>query len=96
MLFRSEALADIELAVNEDVASREADGFEVPVPLTERKYSGRFVVRTSPALHARVAIEAAEQNVSMNQWVVYKLAGPPDHQPVRPVTSHTISLFNNG
>ncbi|MGO8966932.1 toxin-antitoxin system HicB family antitoxin [Mycobacterium sp.] len=46
----------------------------MPTPLTERKYSGRFLVRTSPALHARLAVEAAEQNVSMNQWAVQKLA----------------------
>ena len=38
------------------------------------KYSGKFLVRTSPALHARLAVEAAEQNVSMNQWAVQKLA----------------------
>jgi len=44
------------------------------VPLTERPYSGRFVVRTSPALHARPAVEAAEQSVSMNRRVVQKLA----------------------
>jgi hypothetical protein len=31
-------------------------------------------VRTSPALRARLALEAAEQNVSMNHWVVQKLA----------------------
>lgn len=34
----------------------------------------KFVVRTSPALHGRLAVEAAEQNVSMNQWVIQKLA----------------------
>ena len=28
-------------------------------------------------LHARLAVEAAEQNVSMNQWVVSKLADRP-------------------
>jgi predicted HicB family RNase H-like nuclease len=26
-------------------------------------------------LHGRLVIEAAEQNVSMNQWVVQKLSG---------------------
>jgi predicted HicB family RNase H-like nuclease len=46
----------------------------VPAPLTERPSSGRFVVRTSPALHARPAVEAAEQSVSMNRRVVQKLA----------------------
>jgi predicted HicB family RNase H-like nuclease len=49
----------------------------VPVPLTERRFSGKFLVRTSPALHARLTVEAAEQNVSMNQWVVQKLADRP-------------------
>ena len=46
-------------------------------PLTERQFSGKFLVRTSPALHARLTVEAAEQNVSMNQWVVQKLADRP-------------------
>lgn len=65
-----EATAAIERAVDEFVAEREAAGEDVPRPLTERQYSGKFVVRTSPALHARLVIEATEQNVSMNQWVV--------------------------
>jgi len=33
------------------------------------------MVRTSPELHERLTVEAAEQGVSMNQWVAYKLAG---------------------
>jgi predicted HicB family RNase H-like nuclease len=33
------------------------------------------VVRTSLALHARLTVEATEQGVSMNQWVVQKLSG---------------------
>ncbi|MGV0478748.1 toxin-antitoxin system HicB family antitoxin [Mycobacterium kansasii] len=35
----------------------------------QRTSSGTPVVRTSPALRARLAIEAAEQRVSMNQWI---------------------------
>jgi hypothetical protein len=62
-------------AVDEFVAERTADGEEVPAPLSERQYSGKFVVRTSPALHARLVIEAAEQKLSMNQWVVQELSG---------------------
>jgi predicted HicB family RNase H-like nuclease len=69
-----EAMAAVEQAADEFIAAREEDGEDVPAPLTERKYSGRFVVRTSPALHARLAVEAAEQNVSMNHWAVQKLA----------------------
>jgi predicted HicB family RNase H-like nuclease len=72
-----QAIADVEQAVDEYIAECEAADEEPRVPLTERKYNGKFVVRTSPALHARLAVEAAEQNVSMNQWVVQKLADRP-------------------
>jgi predicted HicB family RNase H-like nuclease len=69
-----EAIASVEQAVDEHLAERQRDGLDVPAPLTERQYSGKFVVRTSPALHARLAVEAAEQNVSMNHWVVQTLS----------------------
>jgi predicted HicB family RNase H-like nuclease len=69
-----EAIASVEHAVDEYLAERDGD---IPRPLTDRKFSGRFVVRTSPMLHARLAVEAAEQNVSMKQWVVQKLADRP-------------------
>jgi hypothetical protein len=42
--------------------------------IAERKADGE----EAPALHARLVIEAAEQNVSMNQWVVQKLSGRLD------------------
>ena len=49
-------------------------GGDPPTPMTEQNYSGRFMVRTSRALHARLVTEAAEQGVSRNQWVAQKLA----------------------
>jgi predicted HicB family RNase H-like nuclease len=69
-----QAIASVEQAVDEYLA--ECDG-SAPRPLTEGKFSGKFLVRTSPALHARLTVEAAEQNVSLNQWVVQKLADRP-------------------
>ena len=71
------AIASVEQAVNEHIAECEAAERNVPAPLTERLFSGKFMVRTSPALHARLTVEAADQNVSMNQWVVQKLADRP-------------------
>ena len=68
------AIANVEQAVDEYVAECEGDATR---PLTERQFSGKFLVRTSPALHARLTVEAAEQNVSLNQWVVQKLADRP-------------------
>lgn len=72
-----QAIADVEQAVDEYIAECEADDHQPPRPITERKFSGKFVVRTSPSLHARLAVEAAEQNVSLNQWAVQKLADRP-------------------
>jgi predicted HicB family RNase H-like nuclease len=69
-----EAIAAVEHAVDEYLAEREGD---IPRPLTDRKFSGQFLVRTSPMLHSRLTVEAAEQNVSLNQWVVQKLADRP-------------------
>ncbi|MGA8332748.1 MAG: toxin-antitoxin system HicB family antitoxin [Mycobacterium sp.] len=68
------AIAGVEHAVDDYVAEREGD---VPPPLTDRRFSGKFLVRTSPALHARLTVEAAEQNVSLNHWVVQKLSDRP-------------------
>ena len=69
-----EAIAGIEEAVDEYVEDMKTTGETPPAPLAERNYSGTLVVRTSSALHARLVREAAEQGVSMNQWMVQKLA----------------------
>jgi len=52
-----------------------ADNDEVvPHPLSERSYSGKFLVRVSAELHARLAREAAEMKVSLNQLANQRLA----------------------
>ncbi len=70
-----EALQGIRGIVDEVVDDMRANEEEVPESLAERRYSGKFLVRTSPELHRRLAIEAAEQGVSINQWAVQKLSG---------------------
>jgi predicted HicB family RNase H-like nuclease len=55
----------------------EVFGSKPPPSLGEQNFSGRFLVRTSRSLHARLAMEAIEQSVSLNQWVVQKLADRP-------------------
>jgi predicted HicB family RNase H-like nuclease len=71
-----QAIANIAEAADQFVDDMQACGEMTPTPLTERSYSGTFVVRTSPELYARLALEAAEQRVSVNsgyQRVVQKL-----------------------
>lgn len=70
-----EAIAAVERKVAEEVAAIVADDGEPPKSLTDHRYSGNFRVRVSPSLHARLVVEAAEQGVSLNQWVVHKLVG---------------------
>ncbi len=71
----AQAVAAIEQAVKEHLDALRGCGETAPIPFPERGYSGTFVVRTSPALHSRLALEATEQRVSMNQWIVQKLSG---------------------
>jgi predicted HicB family RNase H-like nuclease len=74
-----EAIESLELEIAERVEEMVAAGATPPESMTDGRYSGEFHVRTSPALHSRLAVEALEQGVSLNQWVVQKLAGrnPP-------------------
>jgi predicted HicB family RNase H-like nuclease len=71
----SEAIAAVQEGVDELVEDMVSRDEPLPPSLTERRYSGKFVVRTSTALHARLTIEAIEQGVSLNQWVVQRLSG---------------------
>jgi predicted HicB family RNase H-like nuclease len=39
----------------------------------ERPFSGKILVRTSPALHRKVALRAASRRVSMNAFMQHAL-----------------------
>jgi predicted HicB family RNase H-like nuclease len=68
-------LSGIRSLAAEAVADMEANGEAVPAPLAERHYSGEFRVRIPPLLHRSLAMEAAEQGVSLNRLASAKLAG---------------------
>lgn len=70
-----EAVAAMEAVVAEALAEMAEFGETPPDSLSDHRYSGRFLVRTSRAQHAKLTVEAAEERVSFNQWVAYKLAG---------------------
>lgn len=56
------------------IESRIEAGFDVPMPVNVDKYSGKFVIRLPKSLHARLAVEAEREGVSLNQYTLYKLA----------------------
>ena len=68
------ALAGIRRVVADVVADMQASGEPVPVPLAEKNYSGEFRVRIPPLLHRNLALQAAEQGVSLNRLASAKLA----------------------
>lgn len=45
----------------------------IPEPLMTRRYSGRIALRMTPEQHRRVAMEAAEQGVSINTLLVSRI-----------------------
>ena len=49
-------------------------GYSIPMPVDSEDYSGKFVLRLPKSLHAKLATEAEQEGVSLNQYVLYKLA----------------------
>ena len=68
-----EALSGIRGVVADVVRDLEESGEPVPEPLAERRYSGEFRVRIPPAVHRSLALEAAEQGISLNRLANAKL-----------------------
>ncbi|HVZ83308.1 MAG TPA: toxin-antitoxin system HicB family antitoxin [Terracidiphilus sp.] len=68
------ALAGIRRIVAAAVADMETSGEPIPAPLADRHYSGEFRVRIPPHVHRDLALEAAEQGISLNRLASAKLA----------------------
>lgn len=71
---RAQAIDGLELLVVDVVQDLQDSGEDVPQPIAERRYSGTFNVRIGENLHRTLAMHAAEEHMSLNQYVVRKLA----------------------
>ncbi len=69
-----EAFEGLVSVVQDVLTDLAATGEPAPEPLSERAYSGRFIVRVPSEVHRRLAREAAEQHVSLNRLVSDRLA----------------------
>ncbi|TYL44970.1 type II toxin-antitoxin system HicB family antitoxin [Nocardioides sp. BGMRC 2183] len=67
------ALRGLEALLADVVVDLQEQGEVVPEPISERSYSGKFNLRLGEKLHREVALRAAEENLSINQWVVRRL-----------------------
>jgi predicted HicB family RNase H-like nuclease len=68
------ALKGIRKVVADAVADMQGLGEAIPQPLADKHYSGQFRVRIPPAVHRSLAMEAAEQGISLNRLASAKLA----------------------
>ena len=69
-----DAYANIHEAMEGWIETKLAAGYAVPLPFEGENYSGKFVVRLPRSLHAKLAMEAEREGVSLNQYTLYKLA----------------------
>ncbi len=68
------ALTGICRLVGEVVVEMKAAGEPIPLALSEKQYSGRFMVRVPALVHRSLATEAAEQGISINRLVSARLS----------------------
>lgn len=46
---------------------------EIPEPFSIRQFKGNLTLRTSPEVHRQLASQAAEQGVSINQYILSRV-----------------------
>lgn len=66
----SEAASELQLALQLAVETHGAEGWPVPEPFQEPRYSGQFRLRLPRSLHAWLADRAGLEGVSLNTLVL--------------------------
>ena len=70
----SEAYDNLIEATEGWLETKLENGFPIPEPIGDEKYSGKFVLRIPKSLHRHLATNAEKEGVSLNQYALYKLA----------------------
>ncbi|MDO5741165.1 MAG: toxin-antitoxin system HicB family antitoxin [Ornithinimicrobium sp.] len=70
---QDKALHGLRDLVDNVVADLGRNDEPIPEPLSSRTYSGKFNLRVGERLHRELAIKAAEEHLSLNQYVIRKL-----------------------
>lgn len=76
---QEEALKQANIAAKAWLEVAHQMGREIPKPIAGKKFSGRFSLRIPPELHQRLAYEAVEQGISLNQLIMHKLSATSPH-----------------
>ena len=67
------ALKGIRKLVSEVLDEMTSKGEAPPAPLSTKTYSGKFFLRVTSDIHRQLAIQAAEEGISLNRLVNSKL-----------------------
>ncbi len=68
------ALKGIGLVVANVVNDMKRSHEHIPEPLASKRFSGKFMVRIPPNVHRHLAVEAAEEGISLNRLASAKLS----------------------
>lgn len=69
-----EAYENLKNAMEGWIETKLESGFDIPLPVGYEDFSGKFTVRIPKSLHYRLAIEAKQEGISLNQYALYKLS----------------------
>lgn len=69
------AIKSIKKAVLATLKWMKKDNEDVPEPFSVRQFRGNLTLRTSSEIHRRLATHAAEQGISINQYILAKVMG---------------------
>jgi predicted RNase H-like HicB family nuclease len=70
----AEALREIEYVVAESVKWMQEEGEAAPEPLGLKKFKGHLTLRIPPEKHRDLAIRCAEEGISVNRFILSRLA----------------------
>jgi predicted HicB family RNase H-like nuclease len=70
---QEDALRQIKVAVVGALKWLSEEKREAPEPLGSKKFRGHLTLRVPPEVHRKLAIRAAEENVSINQLILSKI-----------------------
>ena len=68
------ALKGIGVVVADVVSDMKRSCEPIPEALASKRFSGKFMVRIPPNVHRHLAVEAAEEGISLNRLASAKLA----------------------
>ena len=69
-----EALKEVRAALSETLKWMKKENETIPDPLSMKKYKGNLTLRVPPELHKKLAVKSAEEGVSINQYILSKIA----------------------